>query len=593
MQKPHPAAGEQRAGGFFVVAFYRLDAGVQFVVLDGGADDIDLVPGSDLLFQKAVHIPPLAPGDEPGPDGLAAGGQLVQHRDVQVAVEQQPQRAGDGRGAHDQQMGAFGLAGQDAPLPHAEAVLLVHDGKAQVFELYLVGQHRMGAHHQPGAAVRNGGKRHTALGGFHAAHQQRDVDAERLQPVGQGGGVLAGQQLGGGQHGALPAVLRRMPDGRRRHQRFAAAHIALQKAVHGHLAAKVAADLPGGAALGVCGRIGQTAPEGRKVHRVHRRAGLLPAVPPQQEDAQLQNIQFLKNQAAAGGGRVLGAFGGVDGADGRRAGGHAVFGQQKSRQRVGQVIGSVQRGGGRTGDAPAGQPLGAGIDRHQRGGGHVGLGADGGVQNFPPGQAAAHAALEIIALADLQVLGHIGGVEPGERQRAGIVGGQHPGQHPAALDTAGRFLLQNLGPDAAVHVVGGLGHGVGPGIVHIAARIVEQQIPHGMDAQFGKLFGKRRADAFQVLDVVIQFWHGGTSFRCKSGHIGSIPGTFDLSAPARELRVRRLQAASAPAPGAAVQKGRTRLHAAGGHGAKFVLFCTVNRRLTRRRSYNSRPAGRR
>ncbi len=95
--------------------------------------------------------------------------------------------------AHDQQVRVVGLARQNAALPHAEAVLFVHNGKAEIFEHHAVRQHRMGANHQPGTAIRNGGKGHPLFGGFHAAHQQGNVDAKRLQAVGQVGSVLAGQ----------------------------------------------------------------------------------------------------------------------------------------------------------------------------------------------------------------------------------------------------------------------------------------------------------------------------------------------------------------------------------------------------------------
>ena len=287
VEQPHPPSGQQRAGGLGVILFDRLHARVHLVFFDGRADDVYLMPRGDLFFQKAVHVPPFFAGDEPCLDGLAAGGQLVQNRDVQIPVHEQPQGAGNGGGGHDQQVRALRLACQQAPLAHPEAMLLVHDGKPQIFELHRVGEHRVGAHHQPGAAIRDGGQRHPALGGFHAAHQQRHVDAERLQTVGQRGGMLPGQNFGGGQHGALPAVLGGVPDGRRRHQRFAAAHIPLQQAVHGRLAAQVAGDFLRRALLRSGGGIGQAAPEGPQIQRPHGGTGLAAAMAAQQEYSNL------------------------------------------------------------------------------------------------------------------------------------------------------------------------------------------------------------------------------------------------------------------------------------------------------------------
>ena len=163
--------------------------------------------GCDLLIKKAVHIPPLAPGDEPGLDRLAAGRQFIQHRDIEIAVEQKAEGARDRSCAHNQQVRAFGFAGQNPALAHAEAMLFINDCKAEVFEHDLVCQHRVGADDEPGAAVRNGGEGDAALGRFHAADEQRDVDPEGLEPVGQRGRVLAGQNFGRSQQGALPAVL--------------------------------------------------------------------------------------------------------------------------------------------------------------------------------------------------------------------------------------------------------------------------------------------------------------------------------------------------------------------------------------------------
>ena len=140
MQQADAPVGQQCAGGLGVVGRDSLQIAHGFVFLDGRADDVDLMPRRDLLVQKAVHVAALFAGDEPRFDGLAARRQLVQHRNIQVAVHEQPQRARDGRGAHDQQVRALCLARQQAALPHAEAVLLVHDGEAEIFKFHGVGQ---------------------------------------------------------------------------------------------------------------------------------------------------------------------------------------------------------------------------------------------------------------------------------------------------------------------------------------------------------------------------------------------------------------------------------------------------------------------
>ena len=52
--------------------------------------------------------------------------------------------------------GLCALPASSPPLPHAEAMLLVHNGKAKVFEHHRLGEHRMGAHHQTRPAVGDG-----------------------------------------------------------------------------------------------------------------------------------------------------------------------------------------------------------------------------------------------------------------------------------------------------------------------------------------------------------------------------------------------------------------------------------------------------
>ena len=432
------------------------------------------------------------------------------------------------------------LAGQQPALAHAEPVLLVDDGQAEVFEDDAVGEHGVGADDQPGAAVGNGAEGDALFAGFHAADKQRDVDAERFQPVGQRGRMLAGQDLGGGQHRALPAVLRGKPDGGGRHQRFAAADIALQQAVHRRGGAQVTGDLLGGAALRPGGRVGQAAPERPQVQRAHRRAGGAAAVAAQQKDANLQQVQFLKDQAAAGGGQVGGVARGVHGAHGLRLARHAVARQQRGGQRVGQFVHIGQRRLRAVGVAGGGQALGARVDRHKGAGGHLGLGAHQRVQQLAVGQRAADAPLKKVALADDEFFGRVGRIEPRERQHAGIVGRQHAVQQPPALDAAGRFLLQHRRPDAAVGVIGGFGNGVGLRIVDVFARVAQQQVPHGNDAEFCKLFGKRRADALEVLDRTVEGGHWRDLLSALFVRGGS---ALRLPAPRDAKRTNRLQAA--------------------------------------------------
>ena len=107
--------------------------------------------------------------------GLAAGGQLGQRRDLQVAEYGHRDGTGDRRRGHDQHVRAAvaGLVAQGVPLLDAEPVLLVDHHQAEVGELHLLLQQRMGADHDPGAAGRGVQQRLAAGRGAQRAGQQR------------------------------------------------------------------------------------------------------------------------------------------------------------------------------------------------------------------------------------------------------------------------------------------------------------------------------------------------------------------------------------------------------------------------------------
>ena len=66
-----------------------------------------------------------------GPDLAAPWGLLIKHADVEVAVQGEPEGAGDGRGGHHQQVWIATLAQESLPLGHAEAVLFVDDDQSE------------------------------------------------------------------------------------------------------------------------------------------------------------------------------------------------------------------------------------------------------------------------------------------------------------------------------------------------------------------------------------------------------------------------------------------------------------------------------
>ena len=118
-----------------------------------------------------VEVAPLFAGDAAGFDRCAARRQLVQNGDVQIAVDEQAQRAGNGRCAHHQQVRIRGLFSQHPALPYPKAVLLVDHGKTKPGKFYAFAEDGVGAHHKVGFVVPDGGKGGAACSGLHAAGQ--------------------------------------------------------------------------------------------------------------------------------------------------------------------------------------------------------------------------------------------------------------------------------------------------------------------------------------------------------------------------------------------------------------------------------------
>jgi len=158
----------------------------------------------------------------------------------------------------------------------------------------------------------------------------------------------------------------------------------LQQTVHRGLAAQIMADFFRRAALCPGGCIGQAAPERRKVQLPHGGTGNFAAMAPHQKYAQLQDIQFFKDQTAAGSGSICRVPRGMDGPHSVRFGRHAVAGQQLWRQRVIQLGHIFQRQLGAAGQAGGGQPFGASVNRQQGRRSNLGFGAHSGA-GFPAG----------------------------------------------------------------------------------------------------------------------------------------------------------------------------------------------------------------
>ena len=219
----------------------------RFALFNQRTHPVNLPPFLELVPNAFNHL--VTPGiiHYFGDDGRAPRGQLVDGGHLQIGVITHGQRARYRGGGHHQQVRfqrgkvwfgfCFGLrcefVAQRQPLSHAKAVLLVNDGQRQVFELHLVLNDRVRAHHQFGLAAGNQ-TQHLAPGlGFLAAREPGRGDAQGRQPAHQLGKVLLGQNFGRRHQRALPTRLHTNGGSQRRHHGFAGTYIALKQTVHG------------------------------------------------------------------------------------------------------------------------------------------------------------------------------------------------------------------------------------------------------------------------------------------------------------------------------------------------------------------------
>ena len=119
------------------------------------------------------------------------------------------------------------LAAQRQPLRHTKPVLLVNDGEAQVLELHLVLDDRVGSNHQTGFTTGDQRQHLAPLLCFLAACEPGRFDAQWLQPGDQFAEMLFGQDLGGRHQRTLPARVNADGSGQRCDHGFAGTHIAL------------------------------------------------------------------------------------------------------------------------------------------------------------------------------------------------------------------------------------------------------------------------------------------------------------------------------------------------------------------------------
>ena len=219
--------------------------------LHQGVDDVGLPALRHLVRNEPGHLGPGLGIAEDGPHGRPARRELVEHAQVQLAVEGQGQGPGDGRGRHDEDVRCGIPLRQRHPLPHAETVLLVHDHQPEAVEGHPLLDQGMRPHDQGSPARGQRRQGVPALRRPEPPRQERDFQPQGLHEAAESPGMLLRQDLRGSHEDGLPPSLRRQEHGEEGHERLARPHVPLEHAVHPPTGGHVRGDLLQHPRLGV------------------------------------------------------------------------------------------------------------------------------------------------------------------------------------------------------------------------------------------------------------------------------------------------------------------------------------------------------
>ncbi len=124
--------------------------GVAVVFLDPGIDEERLAAFVEFLADESPDLREAFDTAQVGFDLATAGWQGIDDGGVQVAVKGETERARDGGGGHDQEVGVMAFAKQLFALGNAEFVLFVDDDEAETIDGKARLDQRMSADDEPG-----------------------------------------------------------------------------------------------------------------------------------------------------------------------------------------------------------------------------------------------------------------------------------------------------------------------------------------------------------------------------------------------------------------------------------------------------------
>src|SRR5712692_10565567 len=203
---------------------------------DDGIDDVALVAGGDFAAEKFPNAGEMRLGGHARGDGGAAGRELIENGNVEVAIESERERARDGRGGQHEDVGRVAVSGglvhEALALEDAEAMLLVNGDEAKAREFDVVFYESVSADDELGFAGTNAIENGGFLRGFQAADEQLDAIACFGEDAPRGKKMLDGENFGGSHESSLRAVFDGDDCHLKRDDGFAAADVALEETIH-------------------------------------------------------------------------------------------------------------------------------------------------------------------------------------------------------------------------------------------------------------------------------------------------------------------------------------------------------------------------
>ena len=238
-----------------------------FRFLDKRADPVGALARCQRRPQPVDHLAKPVKRQRAGLYGKPAGGFFIQPRMIQIAIGRHRQRTRDRGRRHHDDIDPFAFLPQQHTLAHAEPVLFVNHGKAEVVIGHTFRDQRMRADHDLRAAILKGFDHRFAVAAATLAKKKMRLHAKWREKGVDAGMMLACQHLGRGEKGGLRAGFHCVEHGGKRHQRLAGPDIPLQHPQHASRGLLVRADFRYGAGLGTGWREGQ---------RRHQRGGQRP-----------------------------------------------------------------------------------------------------------------------------------------------------------------------------------------------------------------------------------------------------------------------------------------------------------------------------